>query len=122
MSTLMKFELAPHSLQFLTGGSYPGQRTYQVLQVKDRTAGGTLKVADLGIQIRTRVIDFNMMCKSEYDDLIDWFLNVVNGGMLAFDFTDEYGDTSEVRIVDDTINFSETSLYRYSGSITVEYQ
>jgi len=121
MSTSMKFELAPNTLQFEAGGDYPARRTYEVVQVQDRTAGGSLQVETLGINILSRAIIFNLMSKTDYDALINWFLNVVNGGESTFDFTDEYGDTAEVRITDNILDFGETSLERYSGTLNLEY-
>jgi len=121
MSTLLKFELAPNTLQFTAGGGYPGKRKYKVHQIQDRTGGGTLQVETLGVQVRTRVLSFVMMSKTDYDALIDWFLNTVNGGMYTFDFTDEYGDTAEVIITDQELDFDEVSMRRYTGSLTLEY-
>ncbi len=121
MSTPMKFESTPHILQFEAGGDYPATRTNRVFQVRDRTAGGQLKVETLGIQNKTRVLVFNLMSKVDYTALIDWFLNVVNGGEVDFEFTDEYGDTGTVKITDNILDFTETSLERYSGTLNLEY-
>jgi len=121
MSTLMMFYSAPNTFQFEAGGDYPAQRKNKVFQVVDRSAGGTLHVENLGIQTRNRVITFNLMPKVDYDGLVDWFYNVVNGGEIDFEFTDEYGETGTVKMMDDEIDFAETSLHVYSGSITLEY-
>jgi len=121
MSTLMQFYLAPYTLVFEAGGDYPATRTHSVTQVQDRSAGGKIHVETLGVQIRTRVLHFNLMSKADYDSLVDWFLNIVNGGERDFEFTDEYGDSGNVKIIDSTLDFSETSLERYSGFITLEY-
>lgn len=121
MSTLMKFELAPYSLQFEAGATYPAKRTHEVLQVRDRTAGGTPQTETLGVTIKERVLNFELMSLNDYEALVDWFLNVVNAGELAFDFTDEYGVTSSVEFVDTEIDFDETSLGSFSGSVTLEY-
>lgn len=122
MSTLMKFYLAPHTLQFEAGGDYPANRVTKVFQVKDRTAGGTLQVETLGITTRTRTIVFNEMSLTDYTALIDWFIDVVNAGELTFEFTDEYGDVfPEARIINSELDFNETSLELYSGSLDVEY-
>ena len=61
MSTLMRFETGIHSLDFEAGGDYPAKRTNKVTQVRDRTAAGTLQIETLGVQIKTRVINFNLM-------------------------------------------------------------
>ena len=121
MSTLMKFEVGSEVLQFEAGGDYPAKRKQELLQAKDRSAAGDLQIENLGIKIKTRVIVFNLMSKADYVALVDWFLNVAQGGSLPFIFTDEYGDAGEVRIMDSIIDFDENSLEAYSGSITLEY-
>ena len=121
MSTLLKFFLAPDTLQFEFGADYPAQRRHEVLQVSDRAAGGKLHTETLGINIKTRTLNFNLMPKTDYDALIDWFLNVVNAGEKDFEFTDEYGEVGTVIFLDTILDFPEDSLQRYSGSFTLEY-
>ena len=121
MSSLMRFDLTPYSLIFEAGGDYPARRVNKIFQVQDRSAGGKLHVENLGISNRTRTIHFNLMPKADYVNLIDWFLNIVKAGYINFTFTDEYGDSGLVKITDDEIDFAETSLERYSGSINLEY-
>ena len=117
----MRFDAGSNSIQFEAGGDYPAKRKHEIMQVTDRTAAGTLQVETLGIQLKTRTISFKLMSLIDYTALVDWFLNVVNGGETTFDFTDEYGDVGEVRITDSVLDFSETSLNRFSGSIKLEY-
>ncbi len=121
MSSLMQFSYSGHVLVFEGGGDYPAERTHKVFQVQDRSAGGKLHVANLGITAKTRTISFNLMSYADYIGLVDWFLNVVNGGEHDFEFTDEYGDSGTVKILNDTLDFAETSMQRYSGSIQLEY-
>jgi hypothetical protein len=122
MSTLMKFEKDANILQFEAGGDYPARRPVELLQVQDRTAAGTLQVETLGITIKRRTIVFNLMTETDYNALLDWFLNIVNGGAEVFDFTDEYGTLFEdVRITDNIIDFPETSYKRYSGELNLEF-
>ncbi len=121
MSTLMKFYLDPHTLQFEAGGDYPATRTNRIFQVQDRTAAGTVQVETLGVTVRSRRIVFNLMSKTDYLALVDWFLNVANGGENVFEFTDEYGYVGDVRIMDSMLDFAETSLERYAGTINLEY-
>jgi len=121
MSTLMRFDLAPDSLQFEAGGDYPAKRSHKVFQVTDRSAGGKLHVETLGVQTKTRLIVFNLMSEADYLALVDWFLNTVNAGEKDFEFTDEYGDIGTVKIMQNVIDFDETSLKLYSGSLLLEY-
>lgn len=121
MATTLYFEKGAASLQFEAGGDYPANRTHEVLQVQDRTASGELQVETLGLNIERRVLAFNLMPKTDYDSLVNWFLNVVNAGAETFTMTDEYGRTGTVRIVNSILDFSETSFELYSGQLTVEY-
>lgn len=121
MSTPMKFQSGGVILDFEAGGDYPARRRHVLGQITDRTAAGTLKTETLGIYILTRVIVFNEMSLTDYQALVDWFLNVAVGSANSFDFTDEYGDTGSVKMLDGEIDFQETSLQLYSGSITLEY-
>ncbi len=122
MSTLMKFEYEGNVLQFEDGAEYPATRRTELMQIQDRTAAGTLQVEDLGITLNSRVLVFTLMSKTDYDALIDWFLNIVNGASKVFEFTDEYGITRNAIILDSILEFNEVSLNRYSGQFTVEYQ
>ncbi len=121
MSTLMKFELAPHELIFEAGGDYPANRKDAILQVANRTAGGKNQVETLGVKIRSRRIVFNEMSQADYFALINWSMNVTNGSELNFYFTDEYGEVGLVKLLTPDIDFNETSLQLYAGSIEVEY-
>lgn len=121
MATLMRFDLAPHSFIFEAGGEYPAGRKDKINQVVDRSAGGKLHVETLGVKEKRRVIIFNLMSKNDYNGLLNWFLNVSNGAENSFSFTDEYGDTGTVKILDDEIDFNEVSFEAYSGQITLEY-
>lgn len=122
MSTLMKFVYEGNTLQFEDGAEYPATRRAELMQVQDRTAAGTLQVEDLGIAINSRVLYFTLMTKNDYDALIDWYLNIVNGASKVFEFTDEYGIVRNAIIIDSFLEFNEVSLNRYSGQFTVEYK
>jgi len=121
MATLMKFESGASTLQFEAAADYPASRPVALFQVQDRTAAGVLQVEDLGVNVSKRTLAFNLMPKVDYLALIDWFLNVANGGMVSFDFTDERGVVGEVVILDSVIDFPETSFEVYSGRLQLEY-
>jgi len=121
MSTSLQFDYGVDSLVFENASDYPSQKRVEMLQVQDRTAGGTTHVETLGINIISRKLQFNLMSLTDYNALVDWFVNTVQGGRLPFDFTDEYGTTAEVRFVDNVLDFTEVSLNSYSGSFTLEY-
>ena len=121
MSTLMKFNYLGNIYQFENGGSYPAGYRHEKLQVKDRVASGILQVEDLGITIQSRTIVFNLMSRNDYNALVNWFLNTVNGAAATFIFTDEYGVSKNVKIQNDILDFNEDAFNLFSGSITLEY-
>jgi len=123
MSTLLKFELAPHTLQFSVRGSvYPSARPGRVTQVFDRTAGGEPKVANLGVNIEGRVLIFRMLPRIDYLALRNWYFNVAKGAANPFDFTDEYGEVFEnVRIINTLDDFKESFMCLFDGTLVIEY-
>lgn len=121
MASLMKFQYSSYTLEFLAGGDYPAPKRISLLQVQDRTAGGTLQIETLGVTVKQRTIVFTLMSKVDYDALENWFLQVVVGGSNTFQFTDEHGITTNVKIVDTELNFSEIAFELFSGSITLEF-
>lgn len=122
MTTLMKFVKGATTLQFEEGASYPAARPIEKIQVTDRTASGGLQIEELGITLRTRVLFFKDMLKSDHDALLDWFDNVANASANSFEFTDERGFVGEVRILDNKFNSVEGDFELYNVDITVEYQ
>lgn len=119
--TLMRFYLAPNELQFEAGADWPAPHESRIFQVTDRTAAGTLQVETLGIKTRTRILNFSLMKVADYNALLDWYENKAMGSLNAFEFTDEYGNVGNVRIIDESLNFSETFLDLWSGTLTLEY-
>lgn len=121
MSTLLKFELGGNVLQFEDGSQYPQSTSDRIYQVTDRSAGGQLHVENLGINTKTKTLNFFLMSVGDYTALLNWFLNVAEGSKNTFDYTDEYGNTNEVRIISNILDFSETSFERYSGILVLEF-
>ena len=121
MATLMKFVFGSEVLQFEEGASYPASRPIEKMQVNDRAAGGNLKTENLGITFRQRLLNFEDMLKSDHDKLEDWFDNIVNASEGTFQFTDERGDTGDVKIIDNKFNFIEGDFELFSGTLTLEY-
>lgn len=119
--TLMRFDSGAVSLQFQVGGSYPSSGPVQILGVQDRTAAGTFQYERLGLSFARRAIRFQFMPTADYEALVNWFLNVAQGGANSFTFTDEYGAQGEVVITDTGLNFQEDYLGRWSGTLNLEY-
>lgn len=122
MSTLLKFELAPYTLQFEAGADYPAARRVKIFQVQERTAAGNIKTENLGITTYQRDLNFNLMSDTDYSALINWYVNISIGSKNSFIFTDEYGNVyNNAKLLDNELDFSEQSLSRHSGKITLEY-
>ena len=121
IESLMKFVSGSNVLEFEAGADYPAERVVELFEVQDRTAAGTLKVESLGVTSQRRVLNWSLMGSVDYFALIDWFINVSNGGRNNFYFTDEYGVEGLVKITSGRINFREVSLGSYAGTITLEY-
>lgn len=117
----MQFKYGATELNFSQGASYPAERPFELTQVIDRTAAGTLQVEDLGVDIERRVLSWELMPKADYDALLDWFVNVAQGAKNVFSFTDEYGRVGDVRIISPIFDFRETSWERYRGELILEY-
>ncbi len=119
--TLMRFDLAADTLQFECGSEFPTTNREEITQVFDRSAGGSLHVESLGVNIKQRILAFTLMPLVDYNGLVNWYYNVANGAMKVFSFTDEYGVVADVRIISESINFVEAYLDTYSGTLTIEY-
>lgn len=117
----MRFDRTPYTLIFENGADYPSSQPVELFQVSDRTAAGPLQVETLGVKVAQRVLNFNLMTKTDYEGLLNWFLNITQGGYYTFTFTDEYGEVGDVRFINSKIDFRETSFQRYSGQVTLEY-
>lgn len=118
--TLLRFDLAPYSLQFERGSSYPTEYKDEVVQAQDRSAGGELKVENHGVLIKQITLQFVKMSRADYEALVNWFTNVSVGAMRAFQVTDEYGETYQAKIISRSIKFPEIQLNKFTGSIQVE--
>ncbi len=118
--TTLKFTLAGNTLQFTHGSEYPSPNNDKIVQVKDRTAAGTLKVETLGVNIKRRSLVFEHMVADDYAALLHWYYNICVGAMNSFQMTDEYGDVMTVVMVSEEIAFRETYLGTWAGTIDLE--
>lgn len=121
MTTLMRFDSGTDSLEFEAGADYPASRPIEIFQVQDRTAAGILQVESLGVSVSRRVLTFTLMSLVDYQALLNWFINIVNGGEKDFSFTDEKGVIGLVKITDNILNFVETDFEIFSGVLNLEY-
>lgn len=117
---LPKFVLGASELQFSRGIQYPTSAPRERLQVVDRTAGGTLQREDLGVNIRTRPITFKNLPKADYDALVAWFDTVCEGSLYEFEYWDEDGQSMQVIMRTNPLDFKQTSYQRYAGELLLE--
>lgn len=115
-----KFVLGANVLQFSRGLRFPVEKPHEKLQVTDRTAGGSLQVEDLGINIKTRLLVFKNLPQADYDALCNWFDVIANGAFNSFTYYDEDGQAMTVRMLTSPFNFPETSHQRFSGELLLE--
>lgn len=115
-----KFVLGANELQFSRGLRYPVSKPHAKVQVTDRTAGGTLQVEDLGIDIHTRRLSFRGLPQADYDSLRAWYDTICDGVAETFTYYDEDGNTSTVRMLTNPLDFPETSHQRFSGDLLLE--
>lgn len=120
MSTLLSFEYQGNFLYFEDGSSYPSTNEIEKIQIIDRTASGSLQVETLGVTIRRKTLNFSLMGKTDLDNIINWFDNIVNGGEKTFNLTDERGNEFAVKILDNILQYTETDFELYSVVINVE--
>jgi len=118
----MKFMFGLTEIEFTEGASYPANRPIEKMQIVDRTAGGQLQVEELGITLKRRILNFELMSKYDYELLENWFDNVVNGAEHPFEFEDERGFTGTVKFITTKLDFPEIDFELYSGSVELEYQ
>ena len=67
-----------------------------------------------------RTLNFDAMSKNDYDGLLDFYINRVNGMAEEFQFEDERGDVFTVRFLNPSLDFNEVSFHRWNGSVNLE--
>lgn len=115
------FQLAANQLFFPNGVQAPGNEPLRKIQATDRTAGGTLKVENLGITTNQIMLVFSAMDKfPTYRDLKNWFDNISNGATVSFTYVDHFANSYSVIWLDDILNFSEFEPGYMQGQILLE--
>ena len=115
-----KFVLGADTLQFSRGLQYPLPKPIEVIQARDRDAGGGLQVEDLGLTVRRRTLPFKNLPLADYNAAIDWFVNKARGALNSFTYHDENGSTMTVVWANSIHDFQETSYQRFAGVIELE--
>lgn len=118
----MRFYTGIHELNFLDNAQYPASNPAEIIQATERSAGGVLHVENFNVNpIKKRELVFDMMEKTDYILLYDWFINIAKGALNSFFFEDEDGNINECRIISNIMDFQETSYESYSGKMTLEF-
>lgn len=115
-----KFVLGANELQFSRGIRFPVSKPHEKLQVTDRTAGGSLQVEELGVDIKTRRLIFKNLPQGDYDQLVSWYDTICNGVEHEFTYYDEDGVSMTVLMLTNPLDFPETSHQRVSGELLLE--
>jgi hypothetical protein len=102
----MKFVYGSDVFEPTVKHSYPYPELIKLVQVKDTTASGTTHVETFDVVITGRTLKFEEMPHDDYQGLIDWFLNIVDGMGEVFEFYDDAGDFYNVRFASEKISFS----------------
>lgn len=116
----MRFYTDTAELVFADPAQYPAGRPVELMQVRDRTAGGTSHVETYSTPMRTRSLNFQLMPESDYLGILDWFVNVALGMANTFNFEDERGDVFLVRFNNRKLDLKETKFNRFAGTVELE--
>jgi hypothetical protein len=84
---------------FSVPASYPYPRSRKKVQIIDRTASGIHQVETFYVETNTLTINFKDMPDADYQMLLNWFVNVVNGMEKVFDREDDLHDIYQVRFI-----------------------
>lgn len=116
----MRFYTDFNQYVFENPAQYPKTEPYELQQIRERSAGGTLHVETFAGPLRNRVLSFSAMSEVDYQGLLDWYVNKVNGMAEEFTFEDEFNKAFKVRFTDRTINFKQIRFNRWQGNINLE--
>ena len=118
----MRFFTDYNQFIFENPSQYPKSEPYQLQQIRERSAAGTIHVETYASPIRNRLLNFDLMSDDDYAGLLDWYINKVNGMAETFTFEDELGKAFTVRFSDPSIGFRQVSYGRWAGRINLEIE
>ena len=101
----MKFYLPEtgEGATFSVPASYPYPRSRKKVQIIDRTASGLHQIETFYVDTNTLTINFKDMPDADYQMLLNWFVNVVNGMEKVFTLEDDLQDQYQVRFIQSEI-------------------
>ena len=89
-------------------------------QALERSASGKLRTEKLGDPVLGHVITFTDMPQTDYDNLRNFLIGVVQGAQSKFTFTDEYGAAFLVYFIDTSFDFVQNRHREWTGSLSLE--
>ena len=72
-----------------------------------RTFDGTLYIYEKGVAKETIPLTIDLMSETERDNLIDFILNITDGGFSVFRYTDQDEDIHDVRFMNNEYDFGD---------------
>ncbi len=116
----MIFEKDTLRFEMLTPAQYPMSHNTELVQARDKSSSGIVHIEDFEVMTNTITFNFVNLLNSDYNDLMNWFLNVSVGMLNTFHLTDDLTIRRLVRFTTPTLAFSKDSYNHYNGSFTVE--
>lgn len=116
----MIFELDGYIVELDDPAQYPYAPVTKLVQAKEMSASGITHVEDFSVQTDTFKYNFKNASQSDYEKIMEWFVNTVTGMLTPFNLTDDLGATRNVRFTTSTIPFTSNSYNLWDGSFTVE--
>ncbi len=99
---------------------YPVKLNTEVTQVKEKSASGIIYRSDFAVYTNTVTYSFKNMAASDYQLLVDFFINVVNATMEQFTLTDDIGFIMVCNFAGTKLAFTKDSFELWNGSFVVE--
>lgn len=89
-------------------------------QATERTASGKFRSEKLGDPALGHVITFTNLSNSDYNDLRNFMVNVVQGSQQQFVFVDEYANGHDVIFIETSLNFTQNRYREWTGTMSLE--
>ncbi len=99
---------------------YPVALNTEIIQVKEKSASGIIYREDFSVRTDTVTYTFKDMQTLDYQNLLNFFLDIVNGTMETFMLTDDSGFVMYCNFTSPKLNFTKSSYELWNGTFTVE--
>ncbi len=99
---------------------YPAKFAVDIVQVKEKSASGIIYREDFSVATNNITYRFEDMETLNYQMLMNFFLNIVNGMMEQFVLKDDTGYSIACHFADPKLSFTKTSFELWAGTFSVE--